>query len=253
MQLHFQDYGRGEPLVILHGLFGSLENWQSLSRRLGEHFHVLAVDQRNHGGSPHSAKMNYRVMAEDVMRLLQRQGLGSAHVLGHSMGGKTAMQLALLHPDKVAKLVVVDIAPRSYSPRHGQIFEGLLSLNLEAFHSRQEIEEALAPAIPEVAVRRFLLKSVARSPGGGFRWKLNLQDICKNYERLSEALPDDQAFGKPTLFIRGEQSDYIREQDLMLIRRLFPRAELKTIAGASHWVHADAPEAFLEAVLEFLV
>ncbi len=253
MQLHFQEYGQGAPLLILHGLFGSLENWHSLSRRLGEHFHVFAVDQRNHGGSPHSAEMNYAVMAEDLVKFLQARGLASARVLGHSMGGKTAMQLALVHPEKVQKLVAVDIAPRAYSPRHGQIFEGLLSLKLETLHSRQEMEEALAPMIPDIAVRRFLLKSVTRKPTGGFRWKINLQDIFKNYGRLSEALPVGRVFEKPALFIRGERSDYIRKQDWALIHRQFPHAELRTIPQASHWVHADAPEAFLQAALEFLI
>ena len=252
MHLHFQSYGAGAPLIILHGLFGSLDNWHSISRRLGEHFQVLAVDQRNHGQSPHSAEMNYRVMAEDVSELMRAQHVEHAHVLGHSMGGKTAMQLALHSPEKVDKLVVVDIAPRAYSPRHGQIFEGALSIDLAAYHNRGDVENALAQFIPEKAVRQFLLKSLAREAGGGFRWKLNLRDIFKNYGRLSEGLSGERPFDKPVLFIRGEASNYLREEDWELIQRLFPRAEMQTIARAGHWVHADAPEFFLQVVLDFL-
>jgi esterase len=252
MQLHFEEFGQGPPLIILHGLFGSSDNWHSLSRRLGERFHVLAVDQRNHGRSPHSAEMNYPVMAQDVLKLMHRLGLSSASVLGHSMGGKTAMQLALHHPAQVSKLVVVDISPRSYSPRHGQIFAGLLALNLNAFHTRQEMEAALGPSIPDLAVRRFLLKSIGRSPSGGFYWKINLRDICENYGRLSEAVSTPAPFVKPTLFICGALSNYLRQEDIPHIYQSFPRAQFRTIPQASHWVHAEAPQAFLATVLEFL-
>jgi esterase len=251
MQLHFKTYGTGAPLIILHGLFGSLDNWHSITRRLGEHFQVLAVDQRNHGQSPHSAEMNYAAMAEDVIELMRAQHLEHANVMGHSMGGKTAMQLALHRPEKVDKLIVVDIAPRAYSPRYGQIFEGALSVDLTTCQNRGDVEKALTPFIPEPAVRRFLLKSLANDPGGGLRWKLNLRDILKNYGCLSEALTSEGRFNKPSLFIRGDSSRYISEKDWEGIRRLFPQAQLNTIAHAGHWVHAEAPEAFLQAVLNF--
>jgi esterase len=253
MQLHCEELGQGPPLIILHGLFGALDNWHTISRRLGERFRVFTVDQRNHGRSPHSPEMNYRVMAQDVLELMHRLHLSSASVLGHSMGGKTAMQFALLHPDQVDKLVVVDISPRSYSPRHGQIFAGLLSLELNNFRSRQEMEAALEPAIPDLTVRRFLLKSVGRTPAGGFYWKINLRDICENYGHLSNAVSAPAPFNKPTLFIRGALSTYLRDSDISLIPQSFPQAEFQIIPQAGHWVHAEAPEAFLTAVLEFLV
>jgi len=252
MQLQFQSYGSGKPLIILHGLFGSHDNWQTLSRRFAERFQVFALDQRNHGGSPHSPEMNYQVMAEDLIHFMATHHLARAHVLGHSMGGKTAMQAALLHPDKIDKLVVVDIAPRAYSPRHGQIFEGALSLDPAAFQTRAEMEAALAPSIPEKTVRQFLLKNVTRDPNGAFRWKMNLKDIFKNYDRLSEALPADDSFEGPTLFIRGELSRYIREPDLELIRRTFPHFQMQTIKNAGHWVHSEQPQAFHDAVMDFL-
>lgn len=187
MQLHYEEIGHGPPLMILHGLFGSLENWHTISRRLAEHLRVIAVDQRNHGRSPHSPEMNYPLMARDLLELMSRLHLGSTSVLGHSMGGKTAMQFALLHPAQVDKLVVVDISPRSYPPRHDYIFEALLGLKLSAFHTRQEMEAALAPAIPDIATRRFLLKNLGRGPTGEFYWKMNLHELCTNYNRLTEA------------------------------------------------------------------
>jgi esterase len=252
MLLNFKTYGQGEPLIILHGLFGSLDNWHSVSLKLGERFQVLAVDQRNHGRSPHSSEMDYRLMAEDVRELLEAQHLPRAHVLGHSMGGKTAMQLALLYPAQVQKLVVVDIAPRVYSPRHENVFTSLLPLNLAAFQTRHQIEQALEPSIPDLALRRFLLKNVERNPGGGFRWRFGLQEIYQNYGRLGEAPAGGQPFNGPTLFIRGETSDYLREQDLPQIRRFFSQPQLSTIPGAGHLPHTENPEVFTQSVMEFL-
>ena len=253
MHLHFQAYGQGSPVIILHGLFGSFENWHPVSQRLGERFQVLAVDQRNHGRSPHSEEMNYPVMAEDIHDLMQSQRLGQAHVIGHSMGGKTAMEFALRHTDRVDKLIIVDIAPRAYSPHHGQIFEGLLSLDLGSFQNRAQMEEALAPSIPENSVRQFLLKNVTRDQAGAFRWKLNLRDILRNYDRITEALATDRTCCRPALFIRGGESKYMRDTDWELIARLFPQAESQTIPKANHWVHADAPDLFVRMVLEFLM
>ena len=252
MHLHHEDHGHGPPLIILHGLFGSLENWRTISRHLAARFRVIAVDQRNHGHSPHSPEMNYPAMAQDVLKLMGQLGLKEAGVLGHSMGGKTAMQLALHHPEAVRKLVVVDISPRYYSPRHGQIFTGLLSLDLNVFHTRHHMEEALAPHIPELSVRRFLLKNIARTPAGGFRWKLNLQDIFHNYAHIRAAITDGTPFLKPALFVRGGRSDYLPEQDQPLVHRLFPHAQFHTIPQAGHWLHAEAPQEFVRLVEGFL-
>jgi esterase len=196
--------------------------------------------------------MNYAVMAEDVCEFMRARHIEHAHVLGHSMGGKTAMQLALRNPEKVDRLVVVDIAPRAYSPRHGQIFEGALAVDLAACQNRGDVEHALAPYIPERTIRQFLLKNLTRNAAGSLQWKLNLRDIFKNCGRLGEALASEQPFDKPALFIRGEASKYLRDSDWEFICQLFPQAEQRAIAGASHWVHADAPQAFIEAVLDFL-
>jgi esterase len=252
MRLHFREYGRGVPLIILHGLFGSLENWQTISRRLAPHFHVLAVDQRNHGHSPHSGEMNYRLMVEDLCEFMHERSLASAHLLGHSMGGKTAMQFALFHPQKVEKLIVADVSPRAYPPAHEMIFDALLGLDVKSFPTRRQIEDALAPAIPEPAVRGFLLKNLARDPQGVFHWKIPLPDIFRNYVSLSAAVEANLPFEKPALFVRGAESAYVREQDAPAIQRLFPCAEIRTLPGAGHWVHADAPDDFVRAALFFL-
>jgi pimeloyl-ACP methyl ester carboxylesterase len=252
MQLHFQTCGHGAPLLILHGLFGSLQNWQTIGRRLSAHFQVFALDQRNHGASPHGSDMNYGVMAQDVLEFLDSQRLEQASLLGHSMGGKTAMMFSLLYPQRVDKLICADMAPKAYPPHHDKILKAIIALNLPAFRNRGEVEAALEPAIPEKAIRQFLLKNLAHDPNGGFSWKLNLPAINENYSRLNEALPADRSCDRPALFLRGQGSDYILESDWPLIQRLFPRARLVTIPAAGHWLHADAPEPFLRAVLEFM-
>jgi pimeloyl-ACP methyl ester carboxylesterase len=252
MQLHFQSYGHGPPLIILHGLFGSLENWHSMSQKLAADFQVFGVDQRNHGRSPHVAEMSYELMAHDLKELVASQDLPPIHLLGHSMGGKTAMVFALTYPESVEKLVVVDIAPRAYPPQHRQILAALLSLDLSSFSNRKEMESQLAKSIPDLALRRFLLKNVKRDSAGSFYWQMNLAAIDANYDRLNESLSNRRTFDKPALFIRGERSDYIRNEDIKMIHALFPKAAHCEISGAGHWVHVDAPEAFLRKVREFL-
>jgi len=196
--------------------------------------------------------MDYKLMAEDLAEFMQTHHLAETHILGHSMGGKTAMQFAFLYSGYVRRLVVADIAPRMYAPQHNQILEAMLSLDLAHFTDRKQIAKALEPQIPELALRRFLIKSVARLPSGEFDWKLNLAGINNNYEKLNAELTWNQPFEKPTLFIKGENSDYIREKDEALIRRLFRAPEFRTIEGAGHWVHAEAPEVFVSVVLDFL-
>ena len=252
MQLHFQNFGQGPPLIILHGLFGSLENWHSISQKLAADFQVFAVDQRNHGRSSHAPGMNYQLMAEDLKEFLANQQLGAINLLGHSIGGKTAMLFALTYSELVQKLIIVDIAPRAYSDRHREILNALSSLNLSSFKSRAQMESQLAPSIPDLAVRRFLLKNIKRDQEGAFYWQMNLPTIEANYARLSEAISSQRSFEKPTLFIRGERSNYIRAQDLPVIEKLFPQVKYCKIAAAGHWVHAEAPEPFLRTVREFL-
>jgi pimeloyl-ACP methyl ester carboxylesterase len=252
MQLHFKQLGRGEPLVLLHGLFGQSDNWFGVAPKLAEKFHVLMPDLRNHGHSPHHPEMDYPLMAADVEKFFAAHKIESAHVIGHSMGGKVAMRFALDFPSRIKKLVVVDMAPRAYKRVHGPIFAALLALDLTTFQTRQQIEEALAPEIPSLNLRRFLLKNLGRDEHGKFFWKMNVRGVSDNYSRLGEVLAADNPFRNPTLFIRGGVSEYVSADDEAHILKLFPTAEIKTIAAASHWVHADAPEEFVRLVLEFL-
>lgn len=252
MQLHFKEYGQGRPLILLHGLFGSSDNWHSVAQCLAEQFHVFALDQRNHGLSPHTAEMTYALMAQDLNEFLVARGLGRVFVVGHSLGGKTAMQFALQYPGKVEKLLVEDMAPRAYSPAHENIFAALLGLDLAKFKARQEIEAVLQPDIPSLVLRRFLLKNLGRHPDGTLFWKINLRSLSRNYPRLGEPVLSSVPFAKPVLFIRGGKSNYLNAEDEPLIRQLFPLAEIKTIAEAGHWVHGEKPTEFLALALAFL-
>jgi pimeloyl-ACP methyl ester carboxylesterase len=251
MRLHFESFGAGFPVVILHGLFGSGDNWLRFARELEPNHRVVLPDHRNHGRSPHAGTMTHAEMAQDVRELMQHLGLAEAHVIGHSLGGKTAMQMALDHPELVRSLVVVDIAPRKYEGKHDAILDALLGLDLGSLSSRQEIEIALAPAIPDLQVRRFLLKGIERT-AEGFRWRMGIREIADNYSTLSEAVSGERAYEGPCMFVRGELSTYLLPGDEPGIRSLFPKAEFATVAKASHWVHADNPEGFNEAVLGFL-
>ncbi|MGN6553467.1 MAG: alpha/beta fold hydrolase [Verrucomicrobiota bacterium] len=252
MRLNFREQGQGPTLIILHGLFGSLENWGFISQRLAERFRVISVDQRNHGSSPHDPEMNYSVLAADLLEFMEQQNLASTHLLGHSMGGKTAMHFAIRYPEKVDRLVVVDIAPRAYEPRHEEIFNALLALDLKRYQTRAQVEEALEPTIPELAVRRFLLKGLIRNAENRFQFRFNLPVLHQNYAELSAGPKLAGVFGEPALFVRGDQSDYIRDGDVAEIERFFPRMELATIPEAGHWVHAEKPEPFLKLVGNFL-
>jgi pimeloyl-ACP methyl ester carboxylesterase len=250
--LNFRRSGEGSPVVILHGLFGSLDNWQHISQRLCSRFSVLACDLRNHGQSPHHEEIDYAAMAGDLVETLDHENILSAHLIGHSLGGKVAMEFALEHPERVSSLIVVDIAPRRYPPLHGEIFEALLGLDPAQIQDRRQAEHALAPAIPDLAVRRFLLKNLARSESGGFRWRFALTALWRNYAGLSQALRGGRVFPGPTLFVRGADSDYIRDEDVPGIRSSFPGMTLQTIEAAGHWVHADQPARFVETVTAFL-
>lgn len=261
MQLHFKQLGRGRPLVMLHGLFGSLDNWLGVAPKLAETFTLFLVDMRNHGHSPHAPEMNYSVMAADVAEFCDQHALDRASFVGHSMGGKAAMQFALDFPARVEKLVVVDIAPHASPLDHENIFKALLALDLGQFQSRGQMEDALAPDIPDLTVRRFLLKNLklvpsrdvsASSPSPNFEWRIPLEILFKNYANICAAIPHHAPFPGPALFLRGGKSHYVPENGLPEISKLFPQATIETIAGAGHWVHADNREEFLQRTLRFL-
>ena len=237
MQLNFKKSGSGPPLVILHGLFGSLDNWFSIAKELVEHYTLYLVDQRNHGDSPHSTEWNYGVMVEDLLELLDAEGLDSVYLMWHSMGGKTVMNFAVQYPERGSKLIVGDIAPRYY-PIHNQvILEGLNALDLSQLQSRKEADDLLAPYIPELGIRQFLLKSLGRD-ANGFAWKINLSVITQHIEEVGKALDEETVFEGPTLFLGGANSSYIQEKDLSDMKRHFPNCTWISIPNAGHWLHA---------------
>jgi esterase len=240
------------PLVILHGFLGSSDNWHSLARRLGVSMTVHTLDARNHGHSPHSEEFTYELMAEDVRKFLRDRGLKCVNLLGHSMGGKTAMLVALSTPELVEKLIVVDIAPRQYDPRHDELFQVLSTLDIARFSRRAEIMEAVSRYITNPSTVQFVLKNLKRGDDGSYRWKVNLPVLLRSAAELNCAI-GGIPFTKPALFIRGEKSDYIVESDREEILSLFPGARIETIPNAGHLVQVDAPLEFAAVVTEFLV
>lgn len=252
MQLFYQQYGNGFPLIILHGLLGASGNWHTLSRNVfADHFNVFALDLRNHGRSPHDDIFDFPSMVADVVAFMDEQGLADAYVLGHSMGGKVAMWLALEHPDRVKKLISADIAPRTYPPHHMHILNGLKAVKPREYSSRTEIDEALAAHVEAFPVRQFLLKNLELADGV-YRWKMNLDVIYDQYPRINEGIETHLSYEKPALFIKGGKSNYITEQDKPMIESLFTDVRYAELPDAGHWLHAESPEAFASAVLDFL-
>jgi len=248
LELNFKQFGQGSPVIILHGLFGTLDNWQTIARRLSENHTVFIIDQRNHGRSPHHDEFNYEVMADDLRDFMESQWVYEATIIGHSMGGKTAMQFALNYGEMVEKLIVVDIGIKEYAGGHQTIFEALLGLDLSKVNNRKEAENQLITRIDEADVRQFLLKNLSRNKESGqYEWKMNLPIIHENYERILESIESDYTYDGETLFINGGKSDYISPGDMLNIHKFFPQATLKTIPQAGHWVHAEAPNEFFDA------
>ncbi|MDB5268325.1 MAG: alpha/beta hydrolase [Hymenobacter sp.] len=254
--LHYLDQGQGRPLVILHGLFGTLDNWQSLARRWATEagLRVISVDLRNHGRSFHSAEHTYALMAQDVLDLFDHLQLSQETTLmGHSMGGKVAMRLALDHPERLARLIVVDIAPRFSDMEHqDDILAGLHAVNLAAITNRQEADAALAQYVGNLGTRQFLLKNLYRRDDNSFAWRINLEVLAAQLPAVGEETTGKAPFLKPTLFIRGGKSDYITAEDkLHGIPALFPHSQVATVVDAGHWVHAERPEEIFEMVKAF--
>lgn len=251
MKLFFRKYGEGAPLIILHGLFGSADNWNTLGKKFGEYFTTYLVDQRNHGQSPHSEIWNYDVMAEDIFELMQDENIQKANILGHSMGGKTAMFFALKYPEKVDCLLISDISPRYYPIHHREIIDALKSLPLPDLKSRNAAEELLKETITDSATRQFLLKNLYWKDEK-LAWRFNLNVIEANIEEVGKALPPGLKYQGKAIFIRGDRSNYITENDWKEIQVIFPYAELITIKNSGHWIHAEQPMEFFNAVVDRL-
>ena len=253
MKLYTRQYSENGPaVIILHGLFGNQGNWAWHARELSAEYAVYAMDLRNHGRSGWSREHDYRVMAEDVLETMTDLGLEVAHVIGHSMGGKVAMQLALMAPDKVEKLVVVDIAPVAYENESFTPLEAMQAVPLDTITSREEADAALAEYIDTDAIRDFLLTNLQRDEQGRFQWRCNLEVIAEHFDSIRGALPAQGHFDGSTLVIKGSLSPYVQEKHRDDIERLFPDVSLKIIDSAGHWVHSEKPRAFLKIIRAFL-
>ena len=268
MKLFYRKYGEtGPPLIIVHGLYGSGDNWVTIARELASRFEVYVVDQRNHGQSPHSQTHDYPSMRDDLKKFMDAEGIEQAVLIGHSMGAKIIMFFAAAWPDRVQSLVSVDMGPGAYhelavdsrsAANHGGMIDAMLGLDLSGMESREDIDRALAQKIGSDRVRSFLLKNVRRDKSGSFSWRVNLEALRSNLDRILDGLDVESIVagggitGFPALFVSGEKSDYIRAEDHRLIRSVFPVADIVTIPGAGHWVHAEQPALLVKTIKYFL-
>jgi len=245
---------QGEPLVILHGLFGSARNWQGIAKQLSACYTVYALDMRNHGSSPHADEMDYQSMSDDVLAFMALEGLAKATIIGHSMGGKVAMQLALSAPDKVSQLIVVDIAPVTYQHNFDDVLVGLYHVPLDDVGSRKEADKYLAEKIDVPSLRQFLLQNLVSNTSGSYQWRVNLASIEEGMSDIM-GFPLGQRAGNyhgQTLFIRGGKSTYVASRHQAAAKELFPQAEFQVIKKSGHWPHIEAPQEFMTKLTSFL-
>ena len=238
-------------MIILHGLFGSSDNWYTLAKTFAQHFTVYVVDQRNHGQSPHSDAFDYALLTEDLRDFIQEHSINRPIILGHSMGGKAAMNFAVRYPEELSNLIVVDIVPKKYPVHHDAILEGLTAIRLQTLTSRNEADSILASHVPEHEVRQFLLKNLSRKTGGGFEWKVNLDAIQANLPAMGDGMVFSGKYDNSSLFVMGKKSNYYEEGDAALIREIFPKMQL-VMMDTGHWVSAEKPEEFGRIVLNYL-
>ena len=250
--LHSTIKGAGKPLLILHGYFGMSDNWKSLGNQFSEDFEVHLIDQRNHGRSFHADEFNYEVLVEDLYNYIYKHQLENVYLIGHSMGGKTAMLFAVIYPELVSKLVIVDISPRMYQPHHNAILAGLNSVDFSVDNTRSLVDKKLTQLIPEFGVRQFLLKNVYWKEKGQLGYRFNLESLTENNSEVGEALPPFKVFEKETLFLKGSKSDYITENEEPIIEAHFSNSKVMEIKNAGHWLHAENPKQFYDEVCEFL-
>lgn len=253
VELNYLDTGgEGTPLFVVHGLLGSADNWRSHVKQWQERHRVVAVDLRNHGRSPHVEGMSYSEMAQDLLALMERLGIQRAHLLGHSMGGKVVVSLARLAPERVASLIVADIAPQAYGHGHDDVFAGLRRLEEGRPANRREADALLAEHVEERGTRLFLATNLQRGEAGELELRIGLDEIEAGYQEIMQAPAGQGAFDGPTLVLRGGNSHYVTDEMIPTLREVLPRAEIKTLEGAGHWLHAEDPDAFQAAVNDFL-
>lgn len=253
MKLNYKEIGTGKPCIILHGLFGMLDNWKTVGRKLSAHHHIYLVDQRNHGKSPHTEAFDYNLLAHDLLQFIETHNLDKPTIIGHSMGGKTVMEFCRQFPEYMDKAIIVDIAPKAYKGGHEYIFEAILDVNVEAATSRKEVEQQLAPVITQPSVLAFLMKNLSRNPDGGYKWKANFKALYNNYDKILSNLPfAESGIDTEVLFIKGALSNYIQPEDEEIIHSIFTNATIEKVGNAGHWVHAQNPAKLLELIEAFV-
>jgi len=243
---------KGKHLLIFHGLFGQSDNWATLSKRYAEQYTVHAIDLRNHGRSFHSDEMSFSAMTQDILDYLNHHGIENCYLMGHSLGGRSVIDFSFSHPEKVKKLIVVDMAPKGYPPHHQGIIKALNAVDFDQVKKRSDVEEILKQFIPEMGTRQFLLKNVYHAESGKYAFRFNLKTLTDSYEEIVGTDLSTEIFEKPTLFLRGDKSDYILDDDFDMIYRHFPQAEIQTISNSGHWIHAENPQEFHEKTVSFL-
>ncbi|QDP01085.1 alpha/beta fold hydrolase [Thalassotalea sp. PS06] len=249
--LNYQRNGNGPTIILIHGLFGAMDNLNVLAKSLIENFDVIQVDVRNHGDSFHHVSMDYADLANDVLTLLDHLQIAKCHLFGHSMGGKIAMQCALTAPNRCKSLIVADIAPVDYPPHHNDIIRGLKAINPEQISKRNEADKILAEFEPNLGVRQFLLKNLVKSERG-YKWRASIDNIAASYYQIGKTVKQDGQYLGPVLFIKGENSDYILNEYRDAIGKLFPKAKARVIADTGHWLHAEKPQEFNRIVQQFI-
>lgn len=255
IQLNYKEYGSGNRyLIILHGFLGSLDNWHSLATEWSNAgLHVFALDQRNHGKSPHTSSHSIGLMADDVRDFMQQHHIPKASILGHSMGGKVAMQVALTYPNLVEKIIIADMAPRPYrNGAHDDVFKAINNVDLSKAQTRKEVEQAMAEYLGDFGTRQFVMKGLDRVDDAHYKWKFNVDVLKRDYINILVEINSTHSFLGDALFIRGGNSLYVQEKDLPLIEKLFPNYQLVTVEQAGHWLHADKPKVVFEEVLKFM-
>jgi len=266
MKLFYREYGTGKPLFILHGLLGMSDHWIPLAKQFSEHFRVIVPDLRNHGQSPHSPDFSYEKMQSDIEEMMSDFCIESAIILGHSMGGKLAMQLALHHPEKVDRLIVADISPVEYPmEENNEMLQAMNKMNLSAVSNREELRQMVQMATKDIMLQALILKNISAQGSSDFSWKPDMESITKNLQEIyrfhrhglhpgcyQDRGGEKHSFNKETLFIRGGNSTYITQNQHAIISELFPRSEIVTIENAGHWLHAEKPAEFHEACVRFL-
>ena len=253
MELFSRVIGSGQPLIIIHGLFGMSDNWQSLAKQFSAFFEVHLIDQRNHGRSFHNDQFNYQNLSEDLWNYIESKQLDEVMILGHSLGGKTAMEFATANPSMVKKLIVVDISPKFYPIHHHTILEGLRFLSKHELTSRKVADQLLSEFIHQSDVRQFLLKSLYWNEDRKLEFRFNLNGIANNIENVGQALGKQSFYDGPSLFLQGGDSDYINSEDEDLIFHHFSNAQIETIDDAGHWLHAQKPQVFFDLVSRFCI